>query len=534
MANGVLAGALAGVALEDTLLEAHGDVFVTVPPGTGLFIPGSVPGRFGTFTLLASGAWSYALDNSSLAVQSLGANVVEHELFVATWGGGEEQIQGVIDIAVTGVNDVATFSGNLTGSLNATLAAATSGNVAVDDADVGEKEFQVVQNVSGSVGTFSITKAGAWTYTLAGGQQTAIVDESKTIREAFTVAATDGTVTEVVVYISTSETAAPTVTSFSPTDNATGVAATAAIDVVFSESVRHGTGTIRLREGTGDVVATYDAAAPLSISGNTLHLDPVFDFRTGSSFSLEFDAGAILDYAGNAYAGTLTYNFSTVVPASVVQTGGPNAETLTGNNGTDTLSGLGGNDTLVGMFGNDALTGGAGRDLAVYSGARSQYTVTKGSGNFTVARTGEGTDTLVEVERLQFSEDNLALDLEGSAGSVAKVLGILFGAASVSNTTYAGIGIGAMDAGLSYDGLMGAAINAVFPGISNAALVDLLYFNLVGIHPDVATAQPFVAYLDLHQLTQSQLAVLAADTSFNTNNIDLAGLTQHGLAYVVY
>jgi hypothetical protein len=209
------------------------------------------------------------------------------------------------------------------------------------------------------------------------------------------------------------------------------------------------------------------------------------------------------------------------------------ADTLGGTSGNDTIYGFGGNDTLTGLAGDDSLDGSTGIDMAVYTGGRSAYTVNDGIGNFTVASAGEGTDTLVNVERLHFSDGYLALDLDGAAGSVAKILGVLFGAASVSNSTYAGIGIGAMDAGLTYEGLMGAAIGIVFPGISNAALVDLMFFNLAGFHPDTATALPFVNYLDTGALTQTQLAVLAADTAINAANIDLAGLTQNGLAYTI-
>ena len=81
------------------------------------------------------------------------------------------------------------------------------------------------------------------------------------------------------------------------------------------------------------------------------------------------------------------------------------------------LQGYAGNDTLTGGSGNDTIDGGTGSDTAVYLGTRSSYTVTKTSTGYTVAAnsgTG-GTDTLTNVERIQFSDGTLALDTDNWA-----------------------------------------------------------------------------------------------------------------------
>ncbi len=82
---------------------------------------------------------------------------------------------------------------------------------------------------------------------------------------------------------------------------------------------------------------------------------------------------------------------------------------LYGDAGNDTLSGGDGNDTLHGGSGNDQLYGGQGMDMAVFTGNRSQYKVTKEFGVFTVeALSGyDGVDTLVNVERIVFADQNL-------------------------------------------------------------------------------------------------------------------------------
>jgi len=101
--------------------------------------------------------------------------------------------------------------------------------------------------------------------------------------------------------------------------------------------------------------------------------------------------------SGNAYANTLS--------------GGGGNDVLMGYNGNDMLYGGAGNDTLVGGNGNDTLDGGAGFDTAVYALNQSQYTVTHVGGNWIVtAKTGgEGTDTLINIEKLQFHDHSMLI-----------------------------------------------------------------------------------------------------------------------------
>jgi len=70
-------------------------------------------------------------------------------------------------------------------------------------------------------------------------------------------------------------------------------------------------------------------------------------------------------------------------------------------------------ETITGSVGNDTLDGGAGTDTAVFSGNRSNYTLTKGASSYTVTdKTGsDGTDTLLNVERVKFTDGLLALDI---------------------------------------------------------------------------------------------------------------------------
>ena len=100
------------------------------------------------------------------------------------------------------------------------------------------------------------------------------------------------------------------------------------------------------------------------------------------------------------------------------------ADTLTGNAGANLLQGSLGDDTLSGMAGNDTLDGGSGTDTAVFSGAKSDYTISVATnGDVTVtdkrANSPDGTDLLKSVESLAFSDQTIATPGSNAAASVS-------------------------------------------------------------------------------------------------------------------
>jgi Ca2+-binding RTX toxin-like protein len=75
-----------------------------------------------------------------------------------------------------------------------------------------------------------------------------------------------------------------------------------------------------------------------------------------------------------------------------------------------------GNDTLDGGAGNDTLNGGSGDDQAVYVGNRTNYSIARVSGGFSVTDMAgnEGVDTIVGIEALVFAEGKYTLDADGN------------------------------------------------------------------------------------------------------------------------
>ncbi len=100
------------------------------------------------------------------------------------------------------------------------------------------------------------------------------------------------------------------------------------------------------------------------------------------------------------------------------------ADTIIGFDTDDILDGGEGADTLQGGKGDDALVGGDGRDVAVFSGARSDYTIDVLADRTVVVdlrADGDGRDTLFGVEDLRFDGDGtvfntIAVNLAPTAG----------------------------------------------------------------------------------------------------------------------
>ncbi len=108
------------------------------------------------------------------------------------------------------------------------------------------------------------------------------------------------------------DTLAPTALTFTPADEATAVATSSNIEVIFSEAITAGTGSIVLRPATGAPIS-YPVSGPnLIFGGTTLTINTGADLVSGRDYSLEFAPGNIKDLAGNAYTGTTSYNFHTV------------------------------------------------------------------------------------------------------------------------------------------------------------------------------------------------------------------------------
>ena len=100
------------------------------------------------------------------------------------------------------------------------------------------------------------------------------------------------------------DTTAPTLSSSSPADDATGVAAGANIVLTFDETVQAGSGTITISDGAGDVrVIDVTDAGQITFAGNTVTINPAADLNAGTAYDVVIPSEVITDTAGNPFAG---------------------------------------------------------------------------------------------------------------------------------------------------------------------------------------------------------------------------------------
>lgn len=265
------------------------------------------------------------------------------------------------------------------------------------------------------------------------------------------------------------------------------------------------------------------------------------DFVVPAGF-LFVDAG-VVDFAGVdslPYAALPTDGLHSVDRFGTVDVNSPRnfaGDTATITPGRSPIVGTAAADTLQGAGGDDTIDGGAGVDTAVYPGARATYAIAWGAGGGTVADlvSDQGVDTLLRVERLHFADVGLAFDVDGSAGSTARLIVAAFGASFIE-PGLSGVGIRIFDGGLTMEQVAQAALDsALFAqlvgGRDNETVVRTLYENVVGQPPPAAELLSFVGLLEAG-MTQAQLLAFAAQHELNAQRIGLAGLAANGLEYL--
>jgi Ca2+-binding RTX toxin-like protein len=318
---------------------------------------------------------------------------------------------------------------------------------------------------------------------------------------------------------------APTVSTLSPADEATGVGVTSNIILTFSEAVvaRSG-GTIELMTDYGsghqsvEVFSVSDATR-VTISGNVVTIDPTSALLPSTGYHLGFN-NALADTAGNAFSYTHgQYNFTTT--AAVIG---------------KAVFGTTGNDILRGDAGNDTLSGGAGTDTAIFSGNRAGYTISKTSTGWTVSSTAEGVDTLADVERLKFADTAIALDTSGVGGQTYRV----YKAAFNRTPDVGGLGfwISGMDSGVSLNAVAQGFVNsdefkAVYGASpTTAEIVTRFYDNVLGRAADSGGYNYWLGILDSGQA--SVAGVLASFSESPENQAAVIGVIGNGILYTPY
>lgn len=173
--------------------------------------------------------------------------------------------------------------------------------------------------------------------------------------------------------------APPVITSLSPPDNATGVAAHVNLEIVFSEDIIKSTGTITIRQGAStQLVSVSDES--VTIAGNKITINPPADFPPLASVYVIISEGSFKDKAGNSFIGIADpaeWNFT------VFGVFDNTAPTITSFNPTDNGEEVDVQTNLILAF-NEAVKKGSG-DIVVYGGNTVLQTVSVNSPAVTIS-----------------------------------------------------------------------------------------------------------------------------------------------------
>ena len=248
-----------------------------------------------------------------------------------------------------------------------------------------------------------------------------------------------------------------------------------------------------------------------TLEASTSSLSANIDLRGGKTSSIGMDTDG-------------TAKFSNVAIAS-----GSLIENVTGTAYDDVIIGNSQNNVITFVGGNDIVDGQAGMDTLRLWNTAAEFKIAKdissGYWNVEAINNSTGSIELQNLERVYFADKAWALDMgtNENAGRTAKILGALFGKEGLSYPSFRGIGLYFLDAGYSYEALMGAAVDTrLWPGASKADVAKVLMANVPGLVVDPN------AYA-----STTAMAVAAADSELNKAMINLVGLATTGFDYII-
>lgn len=272
--------------------------------------------------------------------------------------------------------------------------------------------------------------------------------------------------------------------------------------------------TFILRSDKSDIIWDGGGTDTIDGSGQTqnihLYLEPGYWGYIGNQASLISASGQI------------TVNFGSVIENAI---GGSGNDSITGNAAANTLSGGPGNDLIKGMGGNDVIDGGAGIDTAVFTHNKADYTVSKLIGSYSVLdKLGtDGTDSLLNIERLQFADVSLAFDIDGIAGKTFRLYQASFD--RIPDLGGLGFWIADMDSGDNLTNVANGFINSIeFKNLYGANPTDTVYVNSIYqnvLHraPDADGLKFWLDAINVHSQSRADVLIGFSESAENQSQV---------------
>jgi hypothetical protein len=200
----------------------------------------------------------------------------------------------------------------------------------------------------------------------------------------------------------------------------------------------------------------------------------------------------------------------------------------------------GGNDVISLLGDSHRVDGGLGVDTVKLSSARADVALAPVGSPVQATMTAtdkSGTvNTLVNIERIVFTDASLALDIDGNAGQAYRLYQAAF------NRTPDSVGLGfwinSMDKGASLNGVAASFIGSnEFKAIyganpTNKELVTRFYENILHRQPEAAGLDYWVGVLDKKTATTAE--VLSFISESGENKAALIGVIGNGFTYTPY
>lgn len=214
------------------------------------------------------------------------------------------------------------------------------------------------------------------------------------------------------------------------------------------------------------------------------------------------------------------------------------SDSLYGSDKSDYLLGYGGNDFFQTGKGDDTVDGGAGVDTVRAGGHRTDYTLTKTSSGYMLADNNGifGTDTLLNVERIEFPQDMRVLAFDTGPGQTAGEVYRLYKAAFARTPDQTGLTywLNAIDnwgetrEQIAHNFLESGESRLLYGFTpTNAQLINALYHNVLNRVPDQGGFDYWMGLLENHQITQEQLLINFSESTENV--VAVAPIIQDGL-----
>lgn len=330
--------------------------------------------------------------------------------------------------------------------------------------------------------------------------------------------------------------------------------ATATQDVVFGQA---GVGGEWLRGGTGDEIfdpAGLPPAGATRLAGSDWidgggGSDTVLYFDNRSNFTVTTLSGVthVSAGSGSLRSQAILSNVEYIQFADqLVSLSGAAGRCIAGPL-ADPLAAPGDSDDIVDYQGSALIDGRSGTDTVLFFDQRDHFGIATQAGTIHVSgQAGADADylgkdvALIDVERLQFADRKVALDLLPTerAGQALEFIGVL-AVDLIDTPAVVGTILGYFDQGYSLTQLCQTAIDGglvrqLAGSDSHADLARLAYRNVTGSEADATTVDALVGYLDgrYASFSQAQFLAAVAGLELNQQHIDLAGLQRTGVDYL--